>query len=788
MSNKYNPTTSAAMVGVPDWMNQEALQTLSKGYLKEGETPLDMWKRVSKATAKYLRMPSIEEDLLECLYNGYIGLSTPVAANFGRKGSHNGLPVSCFANHVSDNIHSIYSHLKESAALSKYGGGTASYYGDVRHAGAPISGGGVSSGLAPWLRQSDLAASVVTQGNTRRGSTALYLPIDHPDLPEVLRAKDHTKGDPRQFIDSNIAVTITNEWIEGLRRGDSDKKKLFDEILKIRMTSGSPYLIFIDNANDKNPEAYLLNNLSVKTSNLCCLTGDTLVETRGGSALIKNLVGREVEIYDGKEWVLNSGFVEVAESAQVFSILLNTGSSVRATHNHKWYVKDAHNNYVQKFTTELVRGDVLQPASCFEWELLGDIKVLSVQELDVPEPVYCTEVETTHKFALSCGVMTGNSEIFLHTDEDHTFVCVLSSLNMLKYPEWKTYVGRNTGLSVPELAIYLLDAVVDEFISKASTLQSMGRAVRFAKKSRALGLGTMGCAALYQRLNIPFESAEARRINIEAHKLIKEKADKASRTLAKLYGEPEWCKGTGFRHTHRIAIAPTKSNSVICGAVSQGVEPIESNYYMAKQAKGTFMRRNPFLEKALEALGKNTQEVWSSIVSSKGSVQHLTFLDAKTRAVFKTAREIDQFEILFQAADRQEFVCQGQSINLFVTSDCSAEYLYKLHLTAWNLGLKSLYYLKAKSALVKSKHDLATIVTTDTCPYCAKAKQFLEELEIPYIEISKREAITKGIWENRMTTVPQIWYNKEYIGGYTELTQKFSESVQTINECEACHA
>lgn len=774
----------------PDWMTPEALQTLNKGYLQSSETPLDMWKRVSKSASEFLKMPEFYPDLLECLYEGYIGLATPVAANFGRPTTY-GLPVSCYANHISDDLHSIYSHLKEIATLSKYGGGTATYFGDVRAAGSPISGGGVSTGIAPWIRQYDLAASVVTQGNTRRGSTALYIPIDHPDLMEVLRAKDHTKGDPRKFIDSNIAVVITDEWINSmLSEPTSEKKVIFDEVLRVRLTSGSPYIIFIDNANKQNPECYKERNLSVKTSNLCCLSADTLVQTSDGPRTIKSLVGKNVTIYDGNSWVENSGFVEVSPKSLVYEIVLSSGTTIKATHNHRWFV--GKNTYQEVWTRDLKVGDYLEPARCFpeSFSYDGALQVVKLRLLPTPEPVYCTTVPSSGKFALSCGAMTGNSEIFLHTDENHTFVCVLSSLNLLKYPEWKTYKGKHTDLTVPEIGIYLLDAVVEEFIHKASNLQSMGRAVRFAQKSRALGLGTMGLAALYQRLNYAFKSTEARDLNIEIHKYIKEKTDRASKNLAALFGEPEWCVGSGFRHTHRTAVAPTRSNSVICGAVSQGIEPIDSNYYSAKQAKGSFVRKNPFLLQILEALGKNTHEVWTSILEHDGSVQHLHFLSPHTKEVFKTAREIDQLELIKQAAHRQKYIDQGQSLNLFIDPETPVEDLYTIHLGAWKLGLKSLYYLKSKSVQTKKIHKSpeVLIVSKEGCTHCEKAKAEISRRGLDFHEISIDEAKSLKIWDNSLTTVPQIWYNNKYIGGYTDLLKFFEPTKNEIQlECESCH-
>lgn len=636
---------------VPDWMSEEAVDTLSRGYLWKGETPRGLWRRISSTAAKILDFPEIEEDLFEAFWKGYIGPSTPVASNFG---TNRGLPVSCYAFNVSDSVKSIYSHKKELAALSKYGGGTAGYFGDIRPSGAPISSGGDSIGAVPWMQEYDMTASHVSQGGVRRGSIAMYLPITHPDLPELLRAKDHTKGDPRKFIDSNIGVIAKDRFMENLINDEPNSKKIFGECLKTRM-HGTPYVIFIDNVNKANPECYKQRGLEVSTSNLC-------------------------------------------------------------------------------------------------------------------------------------------TEIFLYTDENHTFVCVLSSANLAKYDEWKNWKGKNTGKTVPELLVYLLDAVVEEFIRKAERLSSMGRAVRFAKKSRALGIGTMGLHALYQSRGYSFKSKEARELNIEVHKFINEQTLKASKQMAIDYGEPEWCEGNGIRHTHLTAIAPTRSNSVISGSVSQGIEPIDANYFVAKQSKGTFVRKNPYLENLLESLGKNTDEVWASMLDTQGSVQHLDFLTNKQKEVFKTAREIDQFELIKQASDRQPYVCQGQSLNLFVDPEASAEYITKLHIIAWKAGLKSLYYLKSKNILSKSKKkddnlSRVKIITKENCPFCVEAKNLLAQMGVSYEE-TKREEVTDFPFK----TVPQIWIDDKHIGGYSELSSYFNFTeapspegeTSEYNECIAC--
>ena len=297
----------------------------------------------------------------------------------------------------------------------------------------------------------------------------------------------------------------------------------------------------------------------------------------------------------------------------------------------------------------------------------------------------------------------------------------------------------------------------------------------------------MGLHALYQSRGYAFKSEEARQLNIECHKFIKENAEKASRQMAKEYGEPEWCKGNGMRHTHLIAIAPTRSNSVISGAVSQGIEPIDANYYVAKQAKGTFVRKNPYLEKHLESIDKNTDEVWESILEMRGSIQHLEFLSEEEKDLYKTAREIDQFELIKQAADRQPYVCQGQSLNLFVDPEADPSYIFKLHLSAWKEGLKSLYYLRSSSILVKKSapkvaEQRVKIITKDDCPYCVRAKALLTQHGISYKEIPRA-----SVKDFAFATVPQIWLDGQHIGGYSELAEQLTGAEPAkYNECAAC--
>jgi ribonucleoside-diphosphate reductase alpha chain len=297
-------------------------------------------------------------------------------------------------------------------------------------------------------------------------------------------------------------------------------------------------------------------------------------------------------------------------------------------------------------------------------------------------------------------VRTSNicTEIFLHTDEDHSFVCCLSSLNLTKWDEWKD-------TDLVEVATYFLDGVMEEFIQKAKNIKGFERSVRFAEKSRALGLGVLGWHSLLQSKMLPFDSFESMMLNSRIFNQIKDQSHKASRRLAQEYGEPEWCVGTNMRNTHLTAIAPTASNSIISGNVSAGIEPIVANAYAQKTGKGNFVQQNPLLKKLLQEKEKDIEAVWKSILENNGSVQQLEFLSDQEKEVFLTAREINQFAIVKQAGQRQKFIDQGQSINLFFPQNASPKYIHQVHMEAWKQGLKSLYYFRSESVL---KGDLST--------------------------------------------------------------------------------
>ena len=320
------------------------------------------------------------------------------------------------------------------------------------------------------------------------------------------------------------------------------------------------------------------------------------------------------------------------------------------------------------------------------------------------------------------------SEIVLHTDESHSFVCCLSSLNLSKYDEWK-----DTDLIYT--ATWFLDGVLEEFLQKAKYRQGFDNAVRSAEKGRALGLGVLGWHTYLQQRGIPFEGLPAQFETRRIFGQIQTESNQASRDLASEYGEPLWCVGTGMRNTHLRAVAPTVSNSKLAGGVSSGIEPIPANVFTDQSAKGTFIRRNKELEKVLRKVGVNTKETWDKILADGGSVQDLKILDdwcyvlgkliktedvkdldepISVKDVFKTFKEVNQLELVKQAGIRQQYVDQTVSLNLAFPTEATPKWINQVHLEAWKQGVKTLYYVRTESVL---RGDIAAASMSD-CVSC----------------------------------------------------------------------
>ena len=535
----------------PEYMDEVALSTISKGYLLPGETPRKAYRRVAYAVAKRLNRPDLENKFYKYIWNGWIGLASPVLSNTG---TDRGLPISCFGIDTPDSIRGIGLTNAELMRLTSYGGGVGISLSRIRPRGTEIRGNGKSEGVVPWAKIYDSTIIATNQGSVRRGASSVNLDINHKDIKEFLQIR-RPKGDPnRQCLNLHQCVVIDDSFMKRLNDRDPEAMELWLEILKSRVETGEPYIMFKDNINKANPMAYLMNNLDVSMTNIC-------------------------------------------------------------------------------------------------------------------------------------------TEITLHTDEEHSFICCLSSLNLAKYDEWK-----NT--DVVETAIYFLDGVMEEFIEKTNGKESMIRSHRHAKKGRALGLGVMGWHTFLQQKDLPFNSIASTAWTHTIFSQIKLEAEAASRKLAQEYGEPLWCKGTGMRNTHLLAIAPTVSNSRI-NSCSAGIEPQPANVYTFNGAKGTFIVKNPELEKLLIEKGKNTSKVWDQILVDNGSVQNLPHdvLTEDEKEIFLTFPEINQLALVQQAAIRQKYIDQTQSLNLSFAPTDSPKWINQVHMEAWKLGVKTLYYLRTDSVI-----------------------------------------------------------------------------------------
>jgi ribonucleoside-diphosphate reductase alpha chain len=542
----------------PAWMDEVSLATISKGYLLPNETPKKAYRRVASAAAMRLKKPELENKFYKMLWNGWLGLASPVFSNMG---TDRGLPISCFGIDTPDSIRGISLTNAELMKLTSQGGGVGISVSRIRPRGAQISGNGKSEGVVPWCKIYDSAIIATNQGSVRRGAASVNLDINHPDIGEYLQIR-RPKGDPnRQCLNLHQCVVVDDPFMRKLESRDQDAMSLWAEILKSRMETGEPYVMFKDNVNKSNPVAYMMNNLDVTMTNIC-------------------------------------------------------------------------------------------------------------------------------------------TEITLFTDEEHSFICCLSSLNLAKYDEWKD-------TDTVEMSTWFLDGVMQEFIDKSQGRDSLKRTHNHAKKGRALGLGVVGWHTFLQQKGMPFNSIASTAYTHNIFSDIKNKAEKASLDLAREYGEPVWCKGTGMRNTHLMAIAPTVSNSVILGGISAGIEPLPANIYTFNGAKGTFIRKNKVLEGILESKKENKNKWWDQMLADGGSAQNLpdNVLTPEEKELFLTFPEINQLELVRQAAIRQRYLDQTQSLNLSFDPSDSPKWINQVHMEAWKLGIKTLYYLRTDSVI---KGDLGS--------------------------------------------------------------------------------
>jgi len=536
------------------WLNEDSKEFLREGYLIEGVEPKERIRQIAERAEEILDEEGFADRFYEYMSRGFYSLASPVWANFGLD---RGLPISCFGSYMEDNIESILYTQAEVGEMTKQGGGTSGYFGELRPRGSPITNNGKSNGSYSFTELFDTIINVISQGETRRGQFAGYIDVEHDDLEEWLNIK--TEGDPVQDI--YYGVIIGDDWFQAMVDGDAEKRETWAKIIETRINIGVPYIIFRGNMNEGKPQVYKDKGYQINASNLC-------------------------------------------------------------------------------------------------------------------------------------------TEIALPATPDESFVCCLSSMNALHYDEWKD-------TDAVETLTRFLDAVMEEFIQETEGVQFMERAVRFAKRHRAIGIGVLGWHSYLQSNMIPFDSMEAMEKNEELFRTIKERSYEASEALADEFGEPDVLDGYGRRNATTMSVAPTKSSSVILGQVSPSIEPLKSNYFVRDGAKLKSTQKNRFLQAILAERGKDEREVWDGIANKDGSVQHLECLTDKEKEVFKTFGEIPQMAVINQAAQRQKHIDQAQSVNVSIDpGEVSVKEINQLYIEAWRKGVKSLYYQNSVNAAQKFSRDI----------------------------------------------------------------------------------
>ena len=537
-----------------DWLNEDSRTFLQNGYLLDGVTAEERLRQIADRAEEILEIDGFADKFYDYASRGFYSLASPIWSNFGLD---RGMPISCFGSYIEDSIKSILNTHAEVGMMTKHGGGTSGYLGELRPRGAPITNNGTSNGSYSFTELFDTVIDVISQGETRRGQFAGYIDVEHDDLDEWLDIR--SEGNKIQNI--YFGVIIGDDWFQSMLDGDDEKRETWAEIIETRINIGVPYIIFRGNMNEGKPQVYKDKDYQINASNLC-------------------------------------------------------------------------------------------------------------------------------------------TEIALPATPDESFVCCLSSMNALYYEEWKD-------TEAVETLTYFLDAVMEEFIQQADGLPHFDRAVKFARRHRAIGIGVLGWHSYLQSQMIPFDSMEAMNANSELFSTIQERSYEASAELAEKFGEPEVLEGYGRRNATTMSVAPTKSSSIIHGQVSPSIEPLKSNYFVRDGAKNKITQRNRFLEALLEQKGENTREVWDSIMAEDGSVQHLDCLTDHEKDVFKTSVEISQMAIIKQAGQRQDYIDQAQSINISIDpSEVSLKAMNKLYIEAWESGVKSLYYQHSVNAAQQFSQDV----------------------------------------------------------------------------------
>ena len=541
---------------LPEWMTTMGWQAFKSKYLYEADTFEEQIIRICDTVGSKIPAETdgdganyLVDRWKELLLNNHAYLATPVLANTG---TTRGLSVSCSGGKVGDSVYDFGMSRLEASILSQEGFGTSSYLGGIRERGSIISRGGTADGILPVFKDMVTMADNISQGSTRRGAWAGYVPVSHGDFWEIAH---EVKSNPDG---SNVGWNYYTEDLSALNLGCEEAVSRFQETQYLKCLTGKGYYYFPDKVAAMQPEMYHDLGLKSLASNLC-------------------------------------------------------------------------------------------------------------------------------------------TEITLHADEDHSFTCVLSGMNLTTYDEWKD-----------SDAIYcmtiFLDCLLSEFLDLAKEVKGLEKIVEGTRKGRAIGLGMTGYHSAIQAKGLTWASFDAHMFNMEVSRALQSESAKASKWMATNWGEPEWCKGYGVRNTHRTALAPNVSSSLIFGSGSQGMTPWYGNVYQEGSASGDMFRVNPVFIEILKRHGKYDNAILMQVLEDGGSVKGLDFLSSGEKEILLTAFEINQIEIVNSFARRQRFICQGQSCNLYFAADEDEEYISYVHQYAFeNPDIKSLYYLRSKAGVSASR-------------------------------------------------------------------------------------
>lgn len=749
-----------------DFIQEPQLEFLREGkYISNNQTPQQRFQEVVDKVREYEHLYSegLADRVAYMLDKNILSLSTPALSNFGRLKEKDSkttpLPASCNIITVGNSIADIYSSIGQAAMLSKLGAGVGSDFQLVEQKGTELSEGFFSNSKLDWIEDIVSTGQKVSQGSNRRGYVTPFLSIEDNDFDGLMDRIDKSNPDKNDRLVNNTVGIILPRGFRDKLTTDKEAQRRYLKVLKQKQKTGRVYLLDTDNCMKNNSPVYAKLGYDAWTTNICCVTGETLILTDKGQTPIVDLVGKPTNVWNGEEFSEVIPFL-VAEKTPVYRVNLDDGKHIDVTDNHNFYVQKGKS--IEKIpTSKLKEGMKLisykLPSTAYSLRVdsfeaesehkpfLKDLqlqlqeqgidtviksglvdntpifilkqrkpntlsKIHSIVSLPQEVPVYCF-TEPKRGMGMFNGVLTGQSEFIQPLFPDMTSVCVISALNLVHWGE----IQENPQMIKD--AFMFLDILNEEYVKLTEGVPFMEKARKAALEKRDIGLGTLGFAELLQMKGYAYGDLGSRRLNKEIFSTIRKYGEEYTYEIGLKLGSPKICQQAGMirRNASLMMVAPNKSTSFISGATSGGIEPRMSNIFVKSLAKIQYVFKNKQLEKLLETKGKNTFEVWDSISDNNGSVQHLDFLTPQEKDIFRTFEEVSPKDIIDLAADRQEYIDMGQSLNLIFRKNYDLKDIYDIHKYGWDKGIKTFYYGYSSAHAALEKEG----ARWDDCVSCA---------------------------------------------------------------------